>query len=167
MTDEADLAMIAAVAKNGVIGQGGALPWHLPEDMKHFRALTTGHAVIMGRKTFESIGRPLPKRRNIVITRARDRLITGCEVANDLLSAVALAESDDACPFIIGGAAIYREAMHLATRLYLTEVDRDVEGDVYFPAVPAEFEVVERRRGETPGLTFVTYERRADQSRGR
>jgi dihydrofolate reductase len=165
MTGEAGLAMIAAVAKNGAIGQGGQLPWHLPEDMKHFRALTTGHAVIMGRKTFESIGRPLPKRRNIVITRQRDLRIASCDVTNDLLAAIALAESEDACPFIIGGAAIYREAMHLATHLFITEVDRDIEGDVYFPAMPAEFEVVERRAGETPELTFVTYERRADQSR--
>jgi dihydrofolate reductase len=167
MTRAAGLAMIAAVAKDGAIGQGGKLPWHLPEDMKHFRALTTGHAVIMGRKTFESIGRPLPKRRNIVITRQSDRHIPGCDVANDLPAAVALAQSDDACPFIIGGAAIYREAMHLATHLFITEVDSDVDGDVFFPEVPAYFEVTERRKGETPGVTFVTYERRADQSRGR
>jgi dihydrofolate reductase len=160
VTERAPLALVVAVAKNGVIGQGGALPWHLPEDMKHFRALTTGHAIIMGRKTYESIGRPLPKRRNIVVSTQRDLHAPGCEVAPDFPSAVALARTDDACPFVIGGAAIYAEALPVATRVFLTEVDREVEGDVRFPPLPAAFEPVERREGATPELTFVTYERR-------
>jgi dihydrofolate reductase len=161
MTEEAALAIIVAVAKNGVIGRGGGLPWHLPEDMKRFRALTTGHAIVMGRKTYESIGRPLPKRRNIVVSRQPGLSIPGCEVAADLPSALAIARSEDACPFVIGGAAIYAEALPVTTRVFLTEIDREVEGDVRFPELPAAFEAVERTPGETPELTFVTYERRA------
>ncbi len=157
----APLAMIVAVSKNGVIGRDNALPWHLPEDLAHFRALTTGHAIIMGRKTYESIGKPLPKRTNIVVSRQRDLQIPGCHVAPDFAEATALARRDDPCPFVIGGSSLFAEAMPLATHLYVTEVDREVEGDVRFPTMPPGFEVVERRKGETPELTFVTYERRA------
>ncbi len=156
----APLAMIVAVAKNGVIGVGNALPWRYPEDMKHFRTLTTGHAVISGRKTYESIGKPLPNRRNIVVTRQEGLALEGCEVARDLASAIALARDTDPCPFVIGGAQLYRAALPLTTVLYVTEIDREVEGDVHFPPFPPDLEVVERRAGETPGLTFVTYRRR-------
>lgn len=156
----APLAMIVAVARNGVIGADNALPWRYPEDMRHFRALTTGHAVISGRKTYESIGKPLPKRRNIVVSRQEDLTIEGCEIAGDLDSAVALARATDPCPFIIGGAQLYEAALPVTTILYLTEIDREVEGDARFPPIPPELHVVERRKGETPGLTFVRFERR-------
>jgi dihydrofolate reductase len=114
--------------------------------------------VISGRKTYESIGKPLPNRRNIVVSR-QSLALEGCEVVRDLPAAVALARETDDCPFVIGGAQIYAEALPLTTRLYLTEIDRDVEGDTLFPELPKALEVVERRAGETPELTFVTYAR--------
>jgi dihydrofolate reductase len=127
------LAIIAAVSENGVIGKDGGLPWHIPEDLKYFKANTTGHAIIMGRKTYDSIGRPLPKRRNIVVTRNAELRIEGVEVVTSLEAAIELARSDDEEPRIIGGASLYRDALPLATRLFLTRVQRTVEGDTYFP----------------------------------
>ena len=130
------LSLIAAIARNGVIGIDNRLPWHLPADLKHFKALTTGHAVIMGRKTWESLPakfRPLPGRRNIVVTRNAAFRAEGALVAGSLAAAVALAESSEA--FIIGGAELYAAALPLADRLCLTEIDADFEGDTRFPAV--------------------------------
>lgn len=101
----APLALIVAVARNGVIGRDGTLPWHVSEDLKHFKKSTEGHAIIMGRKTHDSIGRALPKRRNIVLTRQTAALFPGCETAHSLGEAIALARSTDDCPFIIGGAS--------------------------------------------------------------
>jgi dihydrofolate reductase len=156
-----ELVLVLARAKNGVIGKGGALPWHLPEDLKHFRRVTTGHAIIMGRKTYESIGRPLPQRRNIVITRQPGYSAEGCEVVSSLEEAVALARTSDPEPRVIGGAEIYRSALPLATRIFLTEVDRDVDGDVSMPAFdPRDWEEVDRHAGESPGVSFVTLKRR-------
>jgi dihydrofolate reductase len=156
------LGLIAAVARNGVIGRGNALPWHVPEDLKHFRRVTTGHAILMGRRTHESIGRPLPGRRNIVVSRQPDLRIEGCEVASRPEAAIDLArEGGDPMPMVIGGAALYRDALPLATHLFLTEIDRDVEGDVFFPAFDrSAFDEVERRPGDTPDVAFVTLERR-------
>ncbi len=154
------LAMIVAVARNGVIGAGNALPWRFPEDSRFFRERTTGHAVISGRKTYESIGKPLPNRRNIVVSRSPGLAIAGAEVAPSLEAAIALARTSDTCPFVIGGGELYAAALPATTLLYVTEIDRDFEGDARFPAIPPELEVVERRRGETPELTFVTYVRR-------
>jgi dihydrofolate reductase len=150
----APLALIAAVARNGVIGKGGGLPWHVSEDLKHFKTTTSGHVVIMGRKTYESIGRPLPKRRNIVVTRQAEAEFAGCEAAPSLDEAVALARTTDPCPFIIGGASLYEEALPIATELHLTTIDEDVEGDTYFPGDLSAFEEVESRKGETPGVSF-------------
>jgi dihydrofolate reductase len=121
--------LIVAVARNGVIGKDGGLPWHVSEDLKHFKKTTHGHAVIMGRKTHDSIGRPLPKRRNIVVTRQTGTLFPGCEAAHSLDEAIALARTTDECPFIIGGASLYEEALPLATELHLTTIDEDVDGD--------------------------------------
>lgn len=154
--------LVAALAKNRVIGRGDALPWSLPEDMRHFRAVTTGHAILLGRKTHASIGKALPGRRNIVITRDPDARFPGCETAPDLATAIALARTTDAEPRVVGGGQIYAEALPLATELWLTELDREVEGDTYFPWFDRDaFEVVERRAGETPGVEFVRYRRRA------
>lgn len=152
------LSLVVAVGRNGVIGREGKLPWHIPEDLKHFREITTGHAVVMGRKTYESIGRPLPKRRNIVISRTPGLTLPGCEVAPSLEDAIAMARKTDPEPMVIGGGEVFRQALPLATRIYLTEVDRDVEGDVYFPALDRrEWRETERRTsGE---LNFVTLER--------
>jgi len=157
------LALIAAVAANGVIGSDNALPWRLPEDLKRFKALTLGHPVIMGRKTFESIGRPLPGRRNLVITRNAGYRADGCEVLDSLEAALAACAGSTDEVFVIGGAQIYAEALPLAQRLYLTEIRRDYPGDARFPEWSrAQWKEVarERRCGED-GLPydFADYER--------
>ncbi len=128
--------IIVAVASNGVIGGGNQLLWHISEDLRHFKAITSGHPVIMGRKTYESLGRPLPNRDNIVITRS-DIEIEGCRVVHSLEEALGLYSSDDEV-FIIGGAQIYAEAMPLAQRFYLTRVEHDYEGDTLYPEWSAE-----------------------------
>lgn len=153
------LALVAAVARNGGIGVGGALPWHLPDDLKRFKALTMGHALIMGRKTHEAIGRPLPGRRNLVISGTL-REAPGCEVVTSLEAAIDAARTTDALPMVIGGGEVYRRALPLATHLYLTRVDRDVEADTYFPAIePAEWDVI-REESLSEGVSFVEMRRR-------
>jgi dihydrofolate reductase len=127
------LALIAAVARNGVIGVDNRLPWRLPDDMKRFRALTAGHSVIMGRRTWESIGKPLAERQNIVVSRARHRSVPGAELAHSLDQAIDLARLPEPM-FVIGGEALYREALPRADLLYLTEILRDFDGDARFPA---------------------------------
>ena len=156
----APLALIAAVARNGVIGKHGTLPWHVPEDLKHFKKTTSGHVIIMGRKTHDSIGRPLPKRRNIVVTRQPDARFAGCEAAHSLTEAIALARTSDECPFIIGGASLYEEALPLATELHLTTIDEDVAGDTFFPEDLSEFVEAESRHGQTPGVVFKLLHRK-------
>ena len=132
MTGSSRLAIIAAVARNGVIGHRNRMPWHLPEDLKRFRQLTLGHAVIMGRRTFESIGWPLAGRNNIVVTRSPDWTRSGCHTAHSLAAALAaVREPQDA--FVIGGAQIYALALPIASRLYMTEIECDFEGDAFFP----------------------------------
>ena len=154
------LALVVAMSRNRVIGVDGGLPWHIPEDLKHFRRVTLGHAIVMGRKTWDSIGRPLPKRRNLVVTRQEDLALGGAEVFHSLEAAIEAARRDDE-PRIVGGATLYEQALPKATRLLITEVDRVVEGDVLFPALDPEHWVeVERRRGEHPELLFRTLERR-------
>ncbi len=127
------VTLIAAMARGRVIGRQGRVPWHLPEDLKRFRRRTTGHAVIMGRKTFESIGKPLPKRRSIVISRQSDYLHPDVEVACSLEAALALAGNDEDEIFIAGGEQIYQLALPRADRLDLTIVDAPIAGDAYFP----------------------------------
>jgi dihydrofolate reductase len=159
MTDE--LVLVAAVARNGVIGRDNTLPWHIPGELKHFRAITLGHAVIMGRKTFESIGKPLAQRRNIVLTRDPSRPLEGCERAATLEEAIALARQTDEAPRVVGGAEVYAMAMPLATELALTEIDREYEGDARFPLVdPRVFVEVSRVAHSEPGVYFVRYRRR-------
>lgn len=126
------ISLIVAVAENGVIGDRNALLWHISEDLRHFKTVTTGHPVIMGRKTFESLGRPLPNRTNVVITR-QEIEIPGCTVVHSLEEAVALFPGDEEV-FVIGGAQIYAAALPLARRFYLTRVFRSYEGDTRFPA---------------------------------
>ncbi len=154
------LALIVGLARNRGIGLEGALPWHVPEDLQRFKALTMGHALLMGRKTHQSIGRPLPGRRNVVITRGQGTF-TGCERAGSLDEALALVAAD-ALPFVIGGAELYAQALPRVTHLFLTELDRDVEADTFFPALEAsEWQEVKREKGATPGVTFVDLVRRA------
>lgn len=128
------ISVIAAISQNGVIGRDGHLPWHLSEDLRRFRRITTGHAVVMGRKNYEDIGRPLPDRKNYVLTRNRDFAAPGCSVCGSLDIALTRAEDvgETEC-FVIGGASVYRDAMPLATRMYITRVEAEVDGDVFFP----------------------------------
>ena len=152
------LALIVGLARNRGIGLRGALPWHVPEDLKRFKALTMGHAIIMGRKTHESIGKALPGRSNIVVTRG-SATFPGCEVASSLEAALKLVEGD-ALPFIIGGAQLYLEALPKVTHLFLTQLDREVEADAYFPEFDASvWKEVKREAGATAGVTFVDLER--------
>lgn len=130
------LALIAAVANKGVIGKDNALPWHLPEDLKHFKNLTTGHTVIMGRKTWESLPerfRPLPGRHNIIVTRNRNYVANGATVVHALTAALEKVGAGETA-FIIGGAELYAHALPLAQRLEITEIDADIEGDAWFPS---------------------------------
>jgi dihydrofolate reductase len=126
------LSIIVAMARNRVIGSGGALPWRLSADLRRFKRLTMGHPIIMGRRTFESIGRPLPGRATIVVTRSPEFRPPGVSVAGSLPDALRLAGDTDEA-FVIGGGQVFAESMPLADRLYLTAVDADVEGDTFFP----------------------------------
>ena len=160
----AEVFLILARADNGVIGGDGGMPWHLPADLKRFKALTMGHPVLMGRKTYESIGKPLPGRRNLVITRNRGYSAPGCEVVHSLDAAL------DACPgaeeiFIIGGAELYREALPRAQRLEFTEIHAEFDGDTSFPPFPPDQwrETARECHGSEAGAPFrydfVRYER--------
>jgi dihydrofolate reductase len=150
--------IIAAVARNGVIGFEGRLPWHIPEDLARFKELTLGNAVVMGRATYESIGRPLPGRVNIVLTRRPDWSIEGVVTVHSLGDALSTVAELGVDAYIAGGAAVYAATLKEADRLELTEVDLAPEGDTWFPEVDwARWEEVSRERH--PGFSFVTYER--------
>jgi len=163
-----DITLVVARAKNGVIGVDGALPWHLPADLKRFKAITVGKPVVMGRKTFESIGKPLPGRQNIVMTRRADWTAPGVTVVPNLAEAVAAAGLDPRVRgdlMIIGGAEIYALALPVATRIELTEVDAAPAGDTILPPFdPARWREVARvahpAEDGRPGFAFVTLERR-------
>lgn len=129
---EPRISLIAAIARNGVIGRDNDLPWRLSADLQYFKKITSGHSIILGRKNHESIGRPLPNRTNIIITRDPGYQAEGCLVAHSLDNAINLAGDDDEI-FIIGGAQIYALAMDRVQRMYLTEVKTDIQGDVLFP----------------------------------
>jgi len=154
------IAIIAAMAENRVIGRDGAIPWDLPEDRRHFRDLTMGNTIIMGRKTFEAIGRPLPGRRTIVLSRRRDYRAEGVLVAHDLDAALTAAAGEEEV-FICGGGELYREALPFAGRLYLTVIHLTVDGDTFFPEIPAgDFSIVDLQEcnGDIP-CEFLTLER--------
>lgn len=158
------LTAIAAMTTKRVIGLNNQLPWRLPADLKHFKHLTTGHAIIMGRKTFESIGRPLPNRRNIVLTRDVGFVAEGCEVAHDVTGALAkLAHDEEA--FIIGGAEVYRLFMPLVSRLQLTLIDADISGDTYFPELElADWQVTREEHHQADSenqyhYSFIQYDK--------
>jgi dihydrofolate reductase len=128
------LSAIVAMAENRVIGNGNKMPWHLPADLKHFKAVTNGHPVLMGRKTFESIGKPLPNRTNMIITRDRQYSAQDCLVINDIAAALSMAqELDQNEVFVIGGAEIYKQLLPKVQRLYLTKIHHKFTGDAYFP----------------------------------
>ena len=153
------LYAIVAYDKNRLIGKDGGLPWHYPEDLKYFKKVTMGHAIIHGRKSYEDFGKPLPGRRNIIVTRQQGYQAEGCEVAHDLKQAIILARESDKTPFILGGAQIYAEAMPQVTRLYITEIDADHRGDTYFPPFNHNEFTQEPPRMSGP-LTFRIFNRR-------
>ncbi len=159
------LTLIAALARRGVIGLNNALPWRLPEDLKRFKSLTLGHPVIMGRKTWDSLGRPLPGRENIVISRQPDFHPEGARLARDIPQALALARAGGMAEvFVIGGGDIYRQCLPLADRLQLTEIQHDFEGDAFFPDFDRSLwqETARSRQHAEAGFDydFVTYQRR-------
>lgn len=140
------LSIIVAADRNNVIGKDNALIWHLPNDLRYFKEKTTGHAIIMGRRTFESVGKPLPNRRNIIITRNPDFKADGCVVVTSLNEALQLVRPDDE-NFIVGGEDIYRQALPLADRVYLTRIDHAFEGDRHFPELGPEWKLIEESQG--------------------
>ncbi len=157
------LSIIVAVAHDGVIGVNNTLPWHLPEDLKRFRALTMGHHIIMGRKTYDSLGRLLPGRTTVIVTRNENYKVEGALVANSLEAAIALCENDDEV-FLIGGAELYQAGLKLAHKLYITEIELDVAGDAFFPKlISTEWQETEREAHTSEkGLNFsyATYIRK-------
>lgn len=159
------VTLIVAVARNGVIGRNGKLPWRLPEDLAFFKRTTMGSPIIMGRRTWESIGRPLPGRRNIVVSRSKEFTAPGAEVAADLDAALALCAGTPEA-FVIGGAQLYAVALPRAQQLVITEIDADFEGDTYWPTIDkAQWQETSREHQPPSGqrafaLDFVTYERR-------
>ena len=155
------ISLIAAMAANRVIGRQGKIPWKIPGEQKLFKKITLGHAVIMGRRTYESIGRPLTGRLNIIVSRNRNYHAAGCSVGHDLRSALSLCPQDEAEAFICGGGQLYLEALPLADRIYLTVILREIPGDTYFPDIPStEFRIKESKtiQGVEP-CRFQIYER--------
>jgi len=157
------LSIIVAVAENGVIGLNNTLPWHLPEDLKRFKALTMGHHIIMGRKTYESLGRLLPGRITVIVTRNPHYKVEGALIAKSLEVAIALCQNDDEA-FLIGGAELYQHGLECANKLYVTEIALQVEGDAFFPRVETDQWQETSREAHTSaqGLDFsyVTYVRK-------
>lgn len=162
MSANTRIFLIAAVARNGVIGAHGKLPWHLPEDLQHFKKLTLGHPVVMGRRTWASLGKPLPGRENIVITRQPGFAAPGASIAASLEAAIALC-AGEGLAFVIGGAEIYAAALPLADGLVLTEIDGDYEGDTRFPDWDRKAWRVSQKETHTAAngvrFDFVLYER--------
>lgn len=157
------VVLVAAVADNGVIGADNAIPWRIPEDLKHFRAVTTGHAIVMGRLTFESLGRPLPDRTNIVVSRRPGWSAEGARVVGSLEDALAAAREVPGDVMVIGGAQVYAAAMPLADVQLLTEVHQAPAGDTRYPEFDREqWEETDRERHE--GYDFVHLERRRDDA---
>ncbi len=160
------VSLVVAHAENRTIGRGGKLPWHLPADLQFFKRLTTNHTIVMGRKTYESIGRPLPNRRSIVITRDPGYRADGVDIAPSLEEALAMAAGDDDV-FIIGGAEVFEQGIPLAERIYLTKIHAQVEGDVWFPPIDeGEWTVISREDHAADdrhayAFTFITYQRKA------
>jgi len=160
----APIVLVVAVADNGIIGRGGTLPWHLPDDLKFFKAVTMGKPLLMGRRTFESIGKPLPGRRNLVLTRGATAFPAGIEAVASIEQALALLpETPELC--VIGGASLFSQTLPVAQRIYLTEVHGAVEGDVHFPSWNrADWRETERREHPADerhlfAMSFVTLER--------
>lgn len=154
--------IIAAVARGNVIGKDNKLPWHIPGELKRFKEITMGHPIVMGRKTFESIGRPLPGRENVVLTRNKDYKQEGVTIYNSPIPLCYHFNDTDEELFIIGGEDIYKMFLLMADKLYLTQIDEYYEGDVFFPEVEwGDFKLIDTKTGEGEiRHRFVTYERK-------
>ncbi|MDW7675201.1 MAG: dihydrofolate reductase [Bacillota bacterium] len=147
------ISIIVAMDKNSLIGKGNELPWNIPEDLAYFKEITTGHKVIMGRKTFESIGKPLPNRTNIVITRDTDFKPAGCQVVNSVEEVMDLIKKDEEA-FIIGGAQVYKRFLPLTNKLYITKIAGEYTGETYFPPFNCdEWECISEKAGDS--CTFI------------
>jgi dihydrofolate reductase len=159
-----NISIIVAISSNNAIGKNNQLLWHLPADLKHFKAITTGHPIIMGRKTYDSIGKPLPNRRNIIITRQTDLAIDGAEVVNNIADALSLCKTENEV-FIIGGAEIYKSALAFANKIYLTTIHQQYEADAFFPILAMEEWILINQEYHSPdeknnvAYTFSTLER--------
>lgn len=155
------ISIIAAMAANRAIGINNTLPWHLPEDLKRFKELTMGHHIVMGRKTYDSIGKPLPGRTTVIVTRNMDYAVPGCMAANSLDAALTAALGDNEV-FFVGGADLYRQVMPIANRIYLTEIQRVYDGDAFFPEFdPKQWQETARdkHQGKDFEYHYVTYDR--------
>ncbi|MGD2185200.1 MAG: dihydrofolate reductase [Desulfobacterales bacterium] len=157
------ISLIAAMAKNRVIGRQGEIPWKIPGEQKLFKKITFGHTVIMGRKTYESLGQPLPGRTNIIVTRQTDYRADGCLVVHDLSSAIECCPEVEDEAFICGGGQLYHEALALADRIYLTVIPREIPGDTFFPDISlTEFQIRQSELIKIKGVEpyhFYIYER--------
>ncbi|MFA9559872.1 dihydrofolate reductase [Evansella sp. AB-rgal1] len=159
------ISMIAAMGENRVIGKDGDMPWHIPNDLKYFKQVTSNHAVIMGRKTYDSIGKALPNRKNYIVTRDQEFEAPDGEVFHSVKDAESLMSSDEEV-FVIGGATIYEQFLPIADRLYITLIHEEFEGDTFFPVIDEQvWKVVSSEKGKLDEKnshphTFVVYERR-------
>ncbi|MCF8055530.1 MAG: dihydrofolate reductase [Desulfocapsa sp.] len=155
-----ELILIAAMSRNRVIGHNNTIPWHIPEEMYHFKKCTMGHAVIMGRKTFASIGNALPGRFNVVLSKNKTLHIPGCTLAHTLAEGIQLCQ-DQEKTFIIGGRAVYQESLELVDTIILSILDREYEGDTFFPSLPKKHfqEISAKRMGNEQPFTLHTYQR--------
>lgn len=162
----AEIHLIVASASNGIIGRNNTMPWHIPADLRHFKQLTTGHTIIMGRNTFESIGKPLPDRTSVVLTSRIDYQPEGCVVVHSLQHALDYVKHE-AKAFIIGGASVYRQAMPYAHIIHLTRIHENFSGDTSFPEPnPDEWELVDQEANKANAknphaYSFLTYKRRS------
>ena len=158
------ISIISAMASNRAIGIRNTLPWQLPEDLKHFKALTMGHHIVMGRKTYDSIGKPLPGRDTVIVTRNADYAVPGCLAVNSLEAALTVSHGE-AEVFFVGGAELYRQALPIAHRIYLTEIQRRFDGDAFFPAFDTnQWNETSREKHHTEGPNgfeyhYVVYDR--------
>ena len=161
------ISLIAAMSSNRVIGDKGTIPWKIPGEQKIFKRITLGHAVIMGRKTFESLDQPLPERTNIVITRQEDYSAAGCIVVHDLAFAIKACPPGESEAFICGGGQLYHESFPMADLIYLTVIPREIPGDTYFPEIPeSEFKIIKTETIDDPETYhFSIYERIGDKDR--
>ena len=154
-----NLSLIACFSKNGVLGNAGKLPWNFPEDLLRFKKITMGHSLIMGRKTFESIGKPLHGRKIIIVSRNKNLEVANCEISDRVGKAIELAQQSDASPIVCGGSEIYKLSIPFVNKMYLTEIQKEIPGDIFFPS----FDVSEWKETDSQKvgeLQFQTLERK-------